>query len=147
MLYWLTDWPTDWLTEWLAEWLYGTESVVPQIVKKIPYFMAPACSLLSPREAAICPYPELDEFISCRKILLFTMRYNVILPPRCMLPKWLFFFPRISHQSILYSDNFLVPSGHALSGVDLQPFTCWYYGFKSRRVRGCLSLVRVCVVR
>jgi len=31
--------------------------------------MAPECSLPAPQEAAICPYPELDEFFPCRKIL------------------------------------------------------------------------------
>jgi len=103
---------TDWLTAWLGDWLYGTESVrvVPQKIKIFSCFRTPECSLPSPQETAICPYPALDEFIPCCKILLFKMRYNIILPPRSTLPQWLFFFLRMSHQKSLYSDNFLAAS-------------------------------------
>jgi hypothetical protein len=110
MLYWLADWLTAWLTEWLADWLYGTEIVVPKIVKIFSCFMAPECSLPSPKEAAIFSYPELDEFIPCRKILLFKMRYSIILPLRwSMLPKWLIFFSGFRTKTEYILTIFLFP--------------------------------------
>ena len=35
------------------------------------------------------------------------------------------------------------PSGRAVEGVGLRPLAYWDYGFESRQVHGCLSVVSV----